>query len=152
AGSCLLGPRFRGDDDSVKLWEDAQKDIAMKVTCIGTDPAGLYLGILLKRRDSSHTVRFVEDPYAATREPASFICNPLKSRLTLADAQAQTDVDQAISCVDKVVVETENRTFEIDGLHHGALDPGTLARLFRARAEQLGCTFEERHTIADLDV
>jgi anthraniloyl-CoA monooxygenase len=123
----------------------------MKITCIGTDPAALYLGILLRRRDPSHAVRFVEDPYAASHEPAFLICNPLKPRLKLVDAETETDVSQTLATIEKIAVNTENRTFETVGLRHATVDPGTLNRLLRARAERLGCAFEERHTIADLD-
>ncbi|MEA3106140.1 MAG: anthraniloyl-CoA monooxygenase, partial [Gammaproteobacteria bacterium] len=123
----------------------------MKLTCIGTDPAALYLGILLKRRDPLHAVRFIEDPYATSHEPTSLICNPLKPRFKLADAEVQIDVDQVLAAIDKVAVNTENRKFETAGLRHATIDPGTLNRVLRARAEQLGCAFEERHTIADLD-
>ena len=59
----------------------------MKFACIGTDPAALYLGILLKRRDPSHAVRYVEDPYGASHEPASLVCNPVRLRLKLAEAE-----------------------------------------------------------------
>ena len=31
----------------------------MRITCIGIDPAGLYLGIRLKRNDPAHEVRFI---------------------------------------------------------------------------------------------
>jgi anthraniloyl-CoA monooxygenase len=123
----------------------------MKLTIVGTDPAGLYLAILLKRRDPSHVVRIVEDPYAATHEPASLVCNPLKPRLKLADAEIQADVDQALVDIDKVTVNTENHNFETRGLRHATIDPGALTRLLRARAEALGCVFEERHSIVDLD-
>src|SRR5258705_7100194 len=123
----------------------------MKLTCIGTDPAALYLGILLKRRDPLHAVRFIEEPYATSHEPTSLICNPLKPRLKLADAEVQIDVDQVLAAIDKVAVNTENRKFETAGLRHATIDPGTLNRVLRARAEQLGCAFEERHTIANLD-
>src|SRR4051812_37984351 len=91
----------RADERAVEFqpgygYQRAQKGNAMKLTCIGTDPSGLYLGILLKRRDPSHVVRFVDDPYAATHEPACFTCNPLKPKLRLADAEVQADVDQAL--------------------------------------------------------
>src|SRR2546423_1858909 len=130
-------------------YEEPLKDSTMKVTCIGTDPAGLYLGILLKRRDPAHVIRFIEDPYAASHEAASVICNPLKPRLKLADAETQADADQALALVDKVAVNLENQTFETTGLRYATIDPGTFTRLLRLRADQLGCMFEERQTVAD---
>ena len=57
----------------------------MKVVCVGADPAALYLGILLKRKDRAHTVRFVETESDTTSLPSSIVCNPLKRRLKLAE-------------------------------------------------------------------
>jgi len=104
-GPYEIEPRFRVKNAPLAFhpgygYEEAQREEAMKITCIGTDPAALYLGILLKRRDPSHAIRFVEDPYAASHEPASLICNPLKPRLKLVDAPVPTrepaaDADQA---------------------------------------------------------
>jgi hypothetical protein len=68
----------------------------MKVVCVGADPAALYLGILLKRMDPSDTVRFVETEDDAASLPSSIVCNPLKPRLKLADAE----VLAALKCGD----------------------------------------------------
>ena len=100
----------------------------MKVTCVGTDPAGLYLGILLRRRDPSHIVRFVDDTPLPSA-PAAIICNPLKPRLKLADAETQADADQALALVDKVVVNPEN-VFDIArGMKEVLLDEKLRSRL-----------------------
>ena len=91
----------------------------MKVTCVGTDPAGLYLGILLKRRDPSHVVRFVDGaPLPAV--PATIICNPLKPRLTLADTETLDAIKPAIVSLDRVSIDAEGQTFETKGLKYSA--------------------------------
>jgi hypothetical protein len=57
----------------------------MRGVCVGTDPAALYLGILLKRRDRSHAVRFLDTGGDTTSLLAAIVCNPLKRRLKLAE-------------------------------------------------------------------
>src|SRR5712671_1377929 len=118
----------------------------MKVTCVGTDPAGLYLGILLKRRDSSHGVRFIEGPADAALDPASFMCNPLKPGLKLTDAETLADVEQALGPVDQIVVKMDAKELATKGLRYAAVDPRALGGLLRRRAESLGCQFEQRDT------
>ena len=60
----------------------------MKVVCVGADPAALYLGILLKRKDRSHSVSLLSRPSGdTTPPPSSIVCNPLKPRLKLADPE-----------------------------------------------------------------
>src|SRR5262245_29108236 len=115
----------------------------MKVTCVGTDPAGLYLGILLKRRDPSHLVRFVDDaPLPAA--PATIICNPLKSRLTLADAETFDAIKPAIVSFDRVSIDADGRTFETRGLKYATIDRAALVDALKRRAKVLGCAFERR--------
>src|SRR5215813_12516790 len=115
----------------------------MKVTCVGTDPAGLYLGILLKRRDPSHVVRFVACA-PLPPAPATIICNPLKPRLTLSDADTLDAIKPAIMSFDRVSIDAEGRTFETKGLKYATLDRTALVQALKQRAAELGCVFERR--------
>src|SRR5438309_2835402 len=105
----------------------------MKVTCVGTDPAGLYFGILLKRRDPSHIVRFVDGaplPSAA----ATIICNPLKPRLTLADAETLDAIKPAIVSFDRISIDVEGRIFETKRLKYATIDRAALVAALKQRA------------------
>src|SRR4051794_30771427 len=115
----------------------------MKVTCVGMDPAGLYLGILLKRRDPTHVVRFV-DGAPLPSAPATIICNPLKPRLTLADSETLDAIKPAIVSFDRVSIDAEGRNFETRGLKYGTIDRTALVQAFKQRASELGCVFERR--------
>ncbi|MEA2987425.1 MAG: anthraniloyl-CoA monooxygenase [Alphaproteobacteria bacterium] len=113
----------------------------MKVACVGLDPAGLYLGILLKRRDPAHAVRFIEgaEPDAG---PAPILCNPLRPRLALDDAQTLEELDQELAYFDTVAVKTKDRAFETKGLRYAAIDRAALVGILKRRAARLGCEFE----------
>src|SRR5262245_60383795 len=115
----------------------------MQVTCVGTDPAGLYLGILLKRRDPSHVVRFIDDAPLPSA-PATIICNPLKPRLALADAETFDAIKPAIVPFDRVSIDADGRTFETRGLKYATIDRTALVDALKQRARGLGCTFERR--------
>jgi anthraniloyl-CoA monooxygenase len=107
------------------------------------DPAGLYLGILLKRRDPSHLVRFV-DGGPQPSAPATIICNPLKPRLTLADAETLDAIKPAIVSFDRVNIDVEGRVFETKGLKYATIDRTALVQVLKQRAIELGCIFERR--------
>jgi anthraniloyl-CoA monooxygenase len=115
----------------------------MKVTCVGTDPAGLYLGILLKRRDPSHVVRFIDDAPLPSA-PATIICNPLKPRLALADAETFGAIRPAIVSFERVSIDADGRTFETNGLKYATVDRTALVDALKRHARELGCTFERR--------
>jgi anthraniloyl-CoA monooxygenase len=121
----------------------------MKVTCVGMDPAGLYLGILLKRRDPSHLVRFV-DGSPQPSAPATIICNPIKPRLTLADAETLDAIKPAIVSFDRVSIDVEGRAFETKGLKYASIDRTALVQALKQRAGEVGCVFERR-TLTDDD-
>jgi anthraniloyl-CoA monooxygenase len=114
-------------------------DICMRVTCIGTDPAGLYLGIRLKRQ--KHAVRFIEYADAAVNPAAALVCNPLKPRLALADAEALALLNRELARFDTVVVKTNGREFRTQGLKFAAIEVPALAEGLRRLALSLGCEF-----------
>src|SRR5215467_12074347 len=120
----------------------------MKVTCVGTDPAGLYLGILLKRRDPSHGVRFIDDAPLPSA-PATIICNPLKPRLVLSDAETFEAVKPTMASFDRVSIDADGRTFETKGLKYATVDRSALIDALKRRAKELGCVFERRAFIDD---
>jgi anthraniloyl-CoA monooxygenase len=120
----------------------------MKITCVGMDPAGLYLGILLKRRDASHVVRFV-DGAPLPSAPATITCNPLKPRLMLADAETLDAIKPAIVSFDRISIDAEGRTFEARGLKYAAIDRTALVQALKQRASELGCVFERRAVTDD---
>jgi anthraniloyl-CoA monooxygenase len=117
----------------------------MKVVCVGADPAALYLGILLKRKDRSHTVRFVEAASDTMSLPSSIVCNPLKRRLKLADAEVIAAANAEVATFDRVEVSTSGHCFETRGLAYASVRTAGLVDALRRIATDAGCEF---HTCA----
>ena len=113
----------------------------MKVVCVGTDPAALYLGILLKRKDGSHSVRFVETGGDTTPLPSSIVCNPLKRRLKLADAEVIAAANKEVASFDRVEVDTGDRRFETGGLAYACVRTAGLTDALKRIAAKAGCEF-----------
>jgi anthraniloyl-CoA monooxygenase len=122
----------------------------MKITCVGTDPAGLYLGILLKRNDPSHRVRFIETADTASI-PAAIICNPLRPRMALDDTDMRDDLNRAVASFDQVTVDANGRQFGTKGLKYATIDPAALVDIFKRRAIALGCEFVPGADLSSLD-
>jgi anthraniloyl-CoA monooxygenase len=114
----------------------------MKVICVGADPAALYLGILLKRKDAFHNVRFIETGSDARPLPSSLICNPLKRRLKLADAAVAAAANAEVATFDRVEVTTGDRRFETRGLAYASVRHTGLVQVLSDIAVKAGCAFE----------
>jgi anthraniloyl-CoA monooxygenase len=119
-------------------------DDHMRITCIGIDPASLYLGIRLKRDDPSHVVRYIEDSAASAvlpRIPAALVCNPLKPRWRLEDAQTLAVIDQELVGFERVAVKADDQQLQTQGLPFAAIDSAVLRERLEALARGLGCEF-----------
>ena len=108
----------------------------MKIVCVGADPAALYLGILLKRKDSAHAVRFVETGGDTTSLPSSIVCNPLKRRLKLADAAVAAAANAEVATFDRVEVDTGEHRFETQGLVYASVRTAGLDRRAQAHRDR----------------
>jgi anthraniloyl-CoA monooxygenase len=114
----------------------------MKVVCVGADPAALYLGILLKRQDPSHSVSFLlESGRRTTWLPSSLVCNPLKRRLKLADPEVAAAANVEVATFDRVELDTGDRRFETRGLAYASVRTAGLTEALKAIAIGLGCEF-----------
>jgi anthraniloyl-CoA monooxygenase len=117
----------------------------MRITCIGIDPAGLYLGIRLKRTNPSHVVRFIEEAKpAAPFMPTPLVCNPLKPRWQLKDARTRAVLNQDLVRFDRVVVKARDQQFQTQGMAFASIDPSVLLESLEGLARGLGCEFDRR--------
>ena len=114
----------------------------MKVVCVGADPAALYLGILLKRADRSHSVHFVETGGETRRLPSSIVCNPLKPLLKLADAEVLAAMNAEIATFDRVEISAGARRFKTRGLAYAAARTVSLVDTLKRIAASAGCEFD----------
>ena len=113
----------------------------MKVVCVGADPAALYLGILLKRGDRAHAVRFVEAESDTMSLPSSLVCNPLKRRLKLADAEVTAAANAEVATFDGVEVDTGKQRFETKGLPYASVRTAGVMDALKRIATDAGCEF-----------
>jgi anthraniloyl-CoA monooxygenase len=120
-----------------------RESMGMNVVCVGTDPAALYLGILLKRRDPAHTVRFFEAESDAALPASTLVGNPLKPRLKLADVDVQAAANASLVAFDRVEIATDLRTFKTDGLPYATIRPSAFAEALRGITARLGCEFAQ---------
>jgi anthraniloyl-CoA monooxygenase len=114
----------------------------MNVDCVGIDPAALYLGILLKRRDRGNGVRFLIPGGETTSLPSSIVCNPLKRRLKLADAEVAAVANAEVAVFDRVEIDTGKRQFTVQGLPYASVRTTGLIDALTRIATDAGCTFQ----------
>jgi anthraniloyl-CoA monooxygenase len=126
--------------------------LAVKIACIGGGPAGLYLGILVKRAAPEHEVVIFE----RNRPDDTFGFGVVFSDATLGQlAAADPDTHAAI---------THNfaRWSDIEILHRGdvlrstghgfcGIERKQLLQILQARARELGVTVHYEHEIKSLD-
>jgi anthraniloyl-CoA monooxygenase len=138
----MVGRQAEGADHRPRLTPVNGADIRMRITCIGTDPAALYLGIRLKRTDPSHVIRFIETMEPAPALPVSLVCNPIKPRLELKDAETLAALNQDLVRFDTVTVEVNGRRLPTHGLKFASIDTAVLIERLQGLARGLGCEFE----------
>jgi anthraniloyl-CoA monooxygenase len=111
----------------------------MKILCIGGGPAGLYFGLLMKLRNSSHEVTVVERnrPYDTFGWGVVF-SDATMENLREADPVSAGEIDAAFNHWDDIAVHFKGRTITSSG--HGFIGIGRkkLLNILQARCEQLG--------------
>jgi anthraniloyl-CoA monooxygenase len=125
----------------------------MRITCIGIEPASLYLGIRLKRKDPSQLVSFMAETASAPAIPipASVLCNRLKPQWRLKDAETLALLNQCLIRFDRVVVKARDQQFETRGMAFASIDSDALLQGLKGLASRLGCEFAERPASVDPD-
>ena len=122
----------------------------MKITCVGTDPAGLYLAILLKSRHAANDVGVI-DTGAPDRDaaPPHILTNPVKPELHLADAGLQAEIMAAASSTRGLRIARDTESVRTNGQPYAIIEPATLVAILRKRAEALGCVITRGATPDD---
>jgi len=111
----------------------------MRILCIGGGPAGLYLGLLLKKADPRHQVRVVERnrPYDTFGWGVVFSDQTL-GNLAAADAETARAITDAFNHWDDIAVHFKGRTITSGGHGFCGIGRKRLLNILQARCEALG--------------
>ena len=111
----------------------------MKVVCIGGGPAGLYLGLLMKRLDPRHEVTVIERnrPYDTFGWGVVFSDATL-ANMRRADPQTAEAIERAFNHWDDIELRFKGRVIRSGG--HGFVGIGRkqLLNILQRRCEELG--------------
>jgi anthraniloyl-CoA monooxygenase len=125
----------------------------MKIVCIGGGPAGLYLGLLMKKLDSEHDVIVVERnrPYDTYGWGVVF-SDATMDNMRMWDPESTEEIQEAFNHWDDIELRFKGRTIRSGG--HGFVGIGRkkLLNILQARCEQLGVELVfETDVSSDLD-
>jgi len=124
----------------------------MRVACVGGGPAGLYLGILLKRTDPRHEVRVFERN--APDETFGFgvvFSDQTLERLQKADPESYRAITDAFAHWDDIDIHLKGQIITSRGHGFSGMSRKTLLQILEARAKELGVIIEHSTEITDLD-
>ncbi|HEY4243075.1 MAG TPA: FAD-dependent monooxygenase [Kofleriaceae bacterium] len=111
----------------------------MKIACIGGGPAGLYLGILVKRAAPEHDVVI----YERNRPTDTFGFGVVFSDATLgnlaaADPETHAQITQDFARWDDIEIHAGNEVFRSTGHGFCGIERKRLLQILQARAAELG--------------
>jgi anthraniloyl-CoA monooxygenase len=123
----------------------------VRIACIGGGPAGLYLGILIKRGAPEHDVVV----YERNRPADTFGFGVVFSDATLghlaaADPQTHAQITAKFARWDDIEIHVGGEVLRSTGHGFCGLERKTLLQILQARAQELGVRVEFEHEIASL--
>ena len=122
----------------------------MRVLCIGGGPAGLYLGLLLKKANPDHVVRVVERnrPYDTFGWGVVFSDQTL-GNLEAADPPSARAITGAFNRWDDIDVHFKGRTVTSGGHGFCGIGRKRLLNILQARCEELGVELGFQDDVTD---
>ncbi|MBR0880490.1 MULTISPECIES: bifunctional salicylyl-CoA 5-hydroxylase/oxidoreductase [Bradyrhizobium] len=125
----------------------------MRIVCIGGGPAGLYLGLLMKRRHPEHVITVVErnKPYDTFGWGVVF-SDAMMSAMRLADPESAAEIEDAFNHWDDIELVFKGTRQRTTG--HGFIGIGRkhLLNILQRRCEALGVELVfEREVESDLE-
>jgi len=123
----------------------------VKIACIGGGPAGLYLGILVKRSAPEHDVVV----YERNRPDDTFGFGVVFSDATLghlaaADPESHAQITARFARWDDIEIHAGGEVLRSTGHGFCGLERKTLLQILQARAVELGVRVEFEHPITSL--
>jgi anthraniloyl-CoA monooxygenase len=123
----------------------------VKIACIGGGPAGLYLGILIKRSAPEHEVVV----YERNRPTDTFGFGVVFSDATLghlatADPETHAQITAKFARWDDIEIHVGGEVLRSTGHGFCGLERKTLLNILQARAKELGVRIEYEHEIKSL--
>jgi anthraniloyl-CoA monooxygenase len=125
----------------------------MRIVCIGGGPAGLYLGLLMKRRNAEHVVTVVErnKPYDTFGWGVVF-SDAMMQAMRIADPESAAEIEDAFNHWDDIELVFKGTRQRTTG--HGFIGIGRkhLLNILQRRCEALGVELVfERDVESDLE-
>jgi anthraniloyl-CoA monooxygenase len=123
----------------------------VKIACIGGGPAGLYLGILVKRSAPEHEVVV----YERNRPADTFGFGVVFSDATLghlaaADPETHAQITARFARWDDIEIHTGGEILRSTGHGFCGIERRTLLQLLQTRAKELGVRVEFEHEVRSL--
>ena len=124
----------------------------MKIACIGGGPAGLYLGILVKRVAPEHDVVV----YERNRPADTFGFGVVFSDATLgnlaaADRETHAQITSRFARWDDIEIHTGGEVLRSTGHGFCGIERRQLLQILQTRAHELGVRVEYEHEVRTLD-
>ncbi|HZA77851.1 MAG TPA: FAD-dependent monooxygenase [Acidimicrobiales bacterium] len=115
----------------------------MKVSIVGAGPAGLYLGILLRKADPAHEIRIMErNPPDATFGWGVVFSDETLGQLRDADLQTYVEITDTFARWDAVDIRYRGRLLRSRGHAFSAIARKQLLAILQRRCEELGVKLE----------
>jgi len=123
----------------------------VKIACIGGGPAGLYLGILVKRRAPEHeVVIFERNRPADTFGFGVVFSDATLGNLAAADPETHAEITSRFARWDDIEIQVGGDVLRSTGHGFCGIERKALLQILQARAQALGVRVEFEHEVRSL--
>jgi anthraniloyl-CoA monooxygenase len=123
----------------------------VKLACIGGGPAGLYLGILVKRQSPDHEVVIFERNRAADTFGFGVVFSDATlGHLAAADPESHAEITSRFARWDDIEIQVGGDVLRSTGHGFCGLERKALLQILQTRAQALGVRIEFEHDVRSL--